>query len=168
MADGASAHLCALNEWVEGVLSACFGAASSKHLAAGSQCGVVEITPKIGGQRKEKEAAPCQRSMLDSTRSKHLRALSVGRSGARLASAVAACPVVTLEAQVSRCAQRVFRQARNECADGHLRTISRADAMSFDAWHAPGLVNEERARAMWARVDSIDSWRKVRGEKAST
>ena len=59
-----------------------------------------------------------------------------------MASAVAACPVVTLEAQVSRCAQRVFRQARNECADGHLRTISRADAMSFDAWHAPGLVNE--------------------------
>ena len=64
------------------------------------------------------------------------------------------------EAQVSRCAQRVFRQARNECADGHLRTISRADAMSFDAWHAPGLVNEERACAMWARVDSIDSWTK--------
>ena len=166
--DGASAHLCALNEWVEGVLSACFGAASSKHLAAGSRCGVVEITPKIGGQSQEKSAAPCQRSMLDSTRSKHLRALWVGRRGARLASAVAACPVVTLEAQVSRCAQRVFRQARNECADGHLRTISRADAMSFDAWHAPGLVNEERARAMWARVDSIESWRKVRGEKAST
>ena len=77
-------------------------------------------------------------------------------------------PRSDLDLEVSRCAQWVFRQARNECADGHLRTISRADAMSFDAWHAPGLVNEERARAMWARVDSIDSWTKVRGEKAST
>ena len=96
--DGASAHLCALNEWVEGVLSACFGAASSKHLAAGSRCGVVEITPKIGGQSQEKSAAPCQRSMLDSTRSKHLRALSVGRSGARIILPMAACPEVALEA----------------------------------------------------------------------
>ena len=69
------------------------------------------------------------------------------------------------EAQVSRCAQRVFRQARNECADGHLRTISRADAMSFDAWHAPGLVNEERARAMWARVDSIDLGQKCEAKR---
>ena len=158
--DGASAHLCALNEWVEGVLSACFGAASSKHLAAGSRCGVVEITPKIGGQYQRIPATPYQRSMPDGHRARRSRALSVGHSGARLVSAVPACPVVTLEAQVSRCAQWVFRQARNECADGHLRTISRADAMSFDAWHAPGLVNEERARAMWARVDSIDPWTK--------